>query len=199
MSLQMMPNYRMRNATFYIINQKIHPTFIQDFFFQITKFCFYKKDAIHGVENRISYGELPGNVNSNFFRKRSIRPQHHILKLRHFCWRTTISLLWFINCILLSATNIYSTKFYFDKVAAVVGLCCNHWSVSLTLGVAFIMQLNNDRESLSKQNPSGIYLLSFLKNQSLEENQYTCTKYIVFKEKMSNTANIYVADQPQQT
>ena len=181
--------------------KKIHPTFIQDFFFQITKFCFYKKDAIRGVEKRISNGELSGNVNSNFFRKRSIRPQHHILKLRHFCQRTTISLFSSLSIVsYYQPQNIYSTKFYSDKfVPSVVGLCCNHWSVSLTLGVAFIMQLNNDRESLSKQNPSGIYLLSFLKNQSLEENQYTCTKYIVFKEKMSNTANIYVADQPHQT
>ena len=71
MSLQMMPNYRMRNATFYIINQKDTSNIYSRFLFLDNKILFfYKKDAIHGVENRISNGELPGNVNSNFFLKK---------------------------------------------------------------------------------------------------------------------------------
>ena len=181
--------------------KKIHPTFIQDFFFQITKFCFLQKrcNSWGGKQNILR--RTARKCKFQFLQKKKhqtvasyIKIKTLLLENNHFSLFSSLSIVSYYQ-----PQNIYSTKFYSDKVADVVGLCCNHWSVSLTLGVAFIMQLNNDRENLSKQNPSGIYLLSFLKNRSLEENQYTCTKYIVFKEKMSNTANIYVADQPQQT
>ena len=181
---------------------KIHQTFIQDFFFQITKFCFLQKrcNSWGGKQNILQ--RTARKCKFQFLEKKKhqtvasyIKIKTLLLENNHFSLFSSLSIVSYYQ-----PQNIYSTKFYSDKfVPSVVGLCCNHWSVSLTLGVAFIMQLNNDRESLSKQNPSGIYLLSFLKNQSLEENQYTCTKYIVFKEKMSNTANIYVADQPHQT
>ena len=178
---------------------KIHQTFIQDFFFLDNKILFLQKrcNSWGGKEN--IQRRTVRKCKFKFLQKKKhqtvasyIKIKTLLLENNHFS--SSLSIVSYYQ-----PQNIYSTKFYSDKVDAVVGLCSNHWSVSLTLGVAFIMQLNNDRENLSKQNPSGIYLLSFLKNQSLEENQYTCTKYIVFKEKMSNTANIYVADQPHQT
>ena len=129
----------------------------------------------------------------NFVQKKFTRPQHHIFKLRMHSWETPFLYLLSIVSYYLPQ-NIFSTKFQlqsFLSLQKVIG--CNAWSiVAVSRGTASIMQLNNDREKLSKQKRGGIYLLSFVKKtKSLGGNQYMRTTYIVFK-KLSSVRNIFV-------